>query len=79
MVMISDNLSLWTDSEVQMITTEGNVHRYLCSEVVDDFPMYGCADLSFPNGYNKGNRVFCEVAPCLTVATIRSLAVKVEE
>lgn len=39
MVTISDNLSLWTDSEVQMITTEGNVHRYLCSEVVDDFPM----------------------------------------
>lgn len=61
-----------------MITADGNVRWYVTSNVVDEFNLYDCADLSFPNGYNKGNRVFREMAPCLTIATIKSLVVKVE-
>ena len=78
MVKVKGSSPLWSDSEMQMITADGNIRRYVTSNVVDEFNLYDCADLSFPNGYNKGSRVFCEMAPCLTVATINSLVVKVE-
>lgn len=78
MVKVKDSSPLWSDSERQMITADGNVRRYVTSNVVDEFNLYDCADLSFPNGYNKGSRVFCEMAPCLTITTIKSLVVKVE-
>ena len=51
MVKVKDSSPLWSASEIQMITADGN---------------------------NKGSRVFCEMAPCLTITTIKSLVVKVE-
>ena len=57
-----------------------NVRRYVNSEIVDEFNVGDCADISFPNGYNKANRVFIGYAPTLnTTTTQSSFIVKVEK
>lgn len=76
---MSKKWSLWTETEKQMITPDGNIKRYITSDVVDKFNLYDCADISFPNGYNKAGRVFSQIAPCVTVNTIKSLVIKVEK
>lgn len=76
---MSKKQSLWTETEKQMITPNGNIKRYITSDVVDKFNLYDCADISFPNGYNKAGRVFSQIAPCVTVNTIKSLVIKVEK
>ena len=64
--------TLWTDTQCQMITDDGNVKRYINSDVVDEFNVGDCADISFPNGYNKANRVFDGYAPALNGTTTQS-------
>ena len=63
--------SLFTETQAKMITHDGNVKRYLNSDVVDKFKEGQAADISFPNGYNKGNRVF-DVCPALNTTTTSS-------
>lgn len=70
------NLTL---TERMMIANDGNVKRYIESEVIDKFEEGDCADISFPNGYNKANRVFKGYAPTITPTTIKSLIIKVPE
>lgn len=65
-----------TDTQKQMITEEGNVKRYIKSEKVDEFNPGDSADLSFPNGYGKGNRVMKESSPTITAATATTIVVK---
>lgn len=67
---VKDNL--WTDTQKQMITDDGNVKRYIHSDVVDEFNVGDCADISFPNGYNKANRVFDGYAPAINGTTTQS-------
>lgn len=50
--------SVFTDTQVKMFTSEGDVKRYIGSDQIDKFNEGQIADISFPNGYNKGNRVF---------------------
>lgn len=57
----------WSESQVKMISPEGNVKRYIDSDIVDEFKEGQAADISFPKGYGKGNRVY-DVCPTLTVA-----------
>ena len=45
---------MWTETERKMITEDGNVRRYIGSNTRDRFDLWDCADISFPNGYNKG-------------------------
>lgn len=63
--------TLWTDTQVKMITPDGNVKRYIDSDVVDKFEEGQAADISFPNGYGKGNRVFNE-CPAINGTTTAS-------
>lgn len=65
-----------TNTEKQMITENGNIKRYIDSDIVDEFNVGDMADISFPNGYNKGNRVFKEHSPALNNTTIKSFVVK---
>lgn len=65
-------------SEKDMITDDGNIKRYLNSDVVDIFNVGDAADLSFPNGYNKANRVTKGYVPTLTVTTSKNIVVKVD-
>lgn len=67
----------FSDLESKMITDDGNVRRYVNSDIVDEFKVGQAADISFPNGYNKANRVF-DVCPTLTPTTIKNIVVKVE-
>lgn len=67
-----DGKNLWTDTQKQMITEDGNVKRYINSDVVDEFNVGDCADISFPNGYNKANRVFDGYAPAINGTTTQS-------
>ena len=64
--------SLWTETQKQMITEDGNVKRYINSDIVDEFNVGDCADISFPNGYNKANRVFDGYAPAINGTTTQS-------
>lgn len=64
--------NLWTETQKQMITEDGNVKRYINSDVVDEFNIGDCADISFPNGYNKANRVFNGYVPALNGTTTQS-------
>lgn len=64
--------SLWTETQKKMITEDGNVKRYINSDVVDEFNVGDCADISFPNGYNKANRVFDGYSPAINGTTTQS-------
>ena len=64
--------NLWTETQKKMITEDGNVKRYINSDVVDEFNVGDCADISFPNGYNKANRVFEGYAPAINGTTTQS-------
>ena len=64
--------NLWTETQKKMITEDGNVKRYINSDVVDKFEVGDCADISFPNGYNKANRVFEGYSPAINGTTTQS-------
>lgn len=64
--------NLWTETQKKMITEDGNVKRYINSDVVDKFDVGDCADISFPNGYNKANRVFEGYSPAINGTTTQS-------
>lgn len=71
--------SLFTENNARMITEDGNVKRYINSNIIDEFKNGDCADLSFPNGYNKGPRVFKQTCPTLNTTTSNQFAVKLNE
>jgi DNA (cytosine-5)-methyltransferase 1 len=62
----------FTELQAKMITPDGNVKRYLHSEVVDKFNVGDSADISFPNGYDKGKRTYNGIAPALNLTTTES-------
>ena len=64
--------NLWTETQKKMITEDGNIKRYINSDVVDKFEVGDCADISFPNGYNKANRVFEGYVPAINGTTTQS-------
>lgn len=64
--------NLWTATQKKMITEDGNIKRYINSDVVDEFNVGDCADISFPNGYNKANRVFDGYVPAINRTTTQS-------
>ena len=70
--IVEERKTLWTDTQRQMITDDGNVKRYIDSNVVDTFEVGDCADISFPNGYNKANRVFDGYVPAINGTTTQS-------
>lgn len=37
MVNVKESSPLWSASEMQMITADGNIRRYVTSNVVDEF------------------------------------------
>lgn len=67
---------MWTELNKQMITSDGNVKRYINSDKIDKFEEGAAADISFPNGYGKGNRVHKGIVPCLAVASVKQIIVK---
>lgn len=70
---------MFTDTQIKMITPNGNIYRYIGSDIVDEFNVGDCADISFPNGYGKGKRTFQGVAPCLNTTTTASCFIVKED
>lgn len=68
--------SFFTETQEKMFTEDGNVKRYINSDIVDEFNPGDAADISYPNGYGKGNRVQKQMSPTLTVTGARSIVVK---
>ena len=67
--------SVFTETDSKMITEDGNVKRYINSDIVDKFEEGQIADISFPNGYNKGPRVHNE-CPTINGTTVQSFITK---
>lgn len=64
--------SLFTETQAKMINENGDVKRYINSNIVDKFNEGQCADISFPNGYNKACRVHDECRPAINATTTQS-------
>lgn len=78
-----DNLitinNLWTETQAKMINTDGNIKRYIDSDIIDIFKDGQVADISFPNGYNKELRVHNECPALNGTTTKSSFIVKVKD
>lgn len=68
--------NLWSQSQMKMITNDGNVKRYINSDIIDKFKEGQAADISFPNGYNKAKRVHNECPAINGTTTESSFIVK---
>lgn len=71
--------NLFSENDKKMITPEGDIYRYIGSDKIDSFEVGDCADVSFPNGYNKGCRVYKGISPSITVTTVDRFIVKLED
>ncbi len=70
-VVVNVNDNLWTETEKKMIDENGNIKRYINSNITDEFKEGQIADISFPNGYNKACRVH-DISPSITITTTQS-------
>lgn len=70
---------MFTETQLKMITPDGNIYRYIGSDIVDLFNVGDCADIFFPNGYGKGKRTFQGIAPCLNTTTTASCFIVKED
>ena len=52
--------SVYTEIEKQLFTKEGNIKRYINSNIVDEFKEGQMATTTFPNGYGHGPRTHDE-------------------
>ena len=61
-----------TELQKKMITDDGGaIKLYISSEIKEDFNDGDCADISFPNGYNKAHRVYKGYSPTLNTTTTK--------
>lgn len=72
-------VNLWAETQAKMTTPEGNIKRYIGSDIIDIFKEGQVADISFPNGYNKGPRVHDECPTLNGTTTKSSFVVKVKD
>lgn len=66
--------SIYTDTEKQLFTEDGNIRRYINSDIIDKFEEGQMATTSFPNGYGNGSRTHNE---SITLNTLDKPSVKV--
>lgn len=59
--------SMYTEQEKKLFTEDGNIKRYLHSDIVDKFEEGQMATTSFPNGYGHSSRTHDESIALTTV------------
>lgn len=64
--------SLWTKQQAAMFDENLDVRRYIGDPRIDRFPPGAAADISFPNGRDKGTRVNKCLLPTLNIDTSRT-------
>ena len=67
--MSKEKETVFTEMEKAMFTKDGNVKRYLDSNIVDKFENNQMATLNYPNGYGHGTRVHNESVALTTGQT----------
>ena len=63
-----------TDTEAQLFTEDGNVRRYIGSDIIDEFGEGDMATTTYPNGYGHGPRTHKGIS--ITLNTIDRPVVK---
>ena len=58
-VCVKDS-SMYSETEKQLFTEDGNIKRYLNSDIIDKFEEGQMATTSYPNGYGHGSRTHNE-------------------
>ena len=58
-IVVNDN-SVYTNTEKKLFTEDGNIKRYIGSDIVDKFEEGQMATTSYPNGYGHGPRTHNE-------------------
>ena len=71
--VVVEEESLFTESELALITPEGNLRRYIDSDIIDEFKEGQVATTTFPNGYGHGPRTHDD---CITLNTVDKPLVK---
>jgi DNA (cytosine-5)-methyltransferase 1 len=51
---------MYSESEIKLFTEDGNIKRYMDSDIVDQFEEGQMATTTFPNGYGHGPRTHNE-------------------
>lgn len=74
-VVVKEKNNCWSAMQIEMITDEGNVKRYLGSEQFDKFEEGQAAYLDYPNGYGHGTRVSDN---CFTLCAKNSSSIAVK-
>lgn len=70
---VVEEVSLFTDSELALITPDLNIRRYINSDIIDEFKDGQVATTSYPNGYGHGPRTHND---CIALNTIDKPIVK---
>ena len=65
--------SVYSNEEKKLFTNDGNIKRYVDSNIVDEFKEGQMATTSFPNGYGHGPRTHDE---CIALNTIDKPSIK---
>ena len=52
--------SMYTETEKKLFTEDGNIRRYINSDIIDKFQEGQMATTSYPNGYGHGPRIHNE-------------------
>lgn len=65
--MVVEKDSVYTDLEKKLFTEDGNIKRYLHSDIVDKFEEGQMATTTFPNGYDHGPRTHNESVSLNTI------------
>ncbi|MCR4661646.1 MAG: DNA cytosine methyltransferase [Clostridia bacterium] len=68
------NDSEFTETEAKLFTDDGNVYRYIGSDIIDKFEEGDMATTTFPNGYGHGPRTHKDLS--ITLNTIDKPVVK---
>lgn len=58
--IVVDDKSVFTETEKELFTEDGNIRRYIGSDKIDEFKEGQMATTTFPNGYGHGPRVHDE-------------------
>ena len=58
---------MYGEKEIQLFTEDGNIRRYINSDIVDEFKEGQMATTTFPNGYGHGPRTHNESISLNTV------------
>lgn len=64
---------MYTKSEIKLFTEDGNIKRYMDSDIVDEFKEGQVATTTYPNGYAHGPRTHDN---CISLNTIDKPSVK---